>query len=156
MKLPTFRDAYRRRRCILPVDDFLEWKATKGKMKQPFAIAMGTGYRFGLGGMWKTGRNRLPASGCEPSRSSPSTPMSLGAEIHNGRGTGIGAASRRRSRALRQRLLNNVVRLAMQWALNPHIRTSAHSLAPLLCSSLLRGLFSLLRVQPCADVRIGR
>ena len=36
------------------------------------------------------------------------------------------------------------------------IRTSAHSLAPLLCSSLLRGLFSLLRVQPCADVRIGR
>ena len=36
------------------------------------------------------------------------------------------------------------------------IRTSAHSLAPLLRSSLLRGLFSLLRVQPCADVRIGR
>ena len=36
------------------------------------------------------------------------------------------------------------------------IRTSAHSLAPLLCSSLLRGLFSQLRIQPCADVRIGR
>jgi hypothetical protein len=41
---------------------------------------------------------------------------------------------------------------AMQWA---SIRTSAHSVGLLLCSSLLRGLFSLRRVQPCADVRIG-
>ena len=50
-KLPTFRDAYRRRRRILPVDGFFEWKATKGKMKQPVAIAMRTGYPFGFGGM---------------------------------------------------------------------------------------------------------
>src|SRR5690242_11625327 len=42
--LPSFRDAYRRRRCLLPVDNFFEWKATKGaKTKQPFAIAMASG-----------------------------------------------------------------------------------------------------------------
>jgi len=38
-RLPSFREAYLRRRCILPVDGFYEWKATKNG-KQPYAIAM--------------------------------------------------------------------------------------------------------------------
>jgi putative SOS response-associated peptidase YedK len=59
--LPTFRDAYRRRRCILPVDGFFEWKAIKGKAKQPYAIAMKDGYPFGLGGIWENWRD--PNSG---------------------------------------------------------------------------------------------
>jgi len=42
--LPTFRDAYRKRRCIVPVDGFFEWKAVKGqRAKQPYAIAMKDG-----------------------------------------------------------------------------------------------------------------
>jgi len=56
--LPTFRDAYRRRRCIVPVDGFFEWKAIKGqKAKQPYAIAMKDGSSFGLGGLWENWRN---------------------------------------------------------------------------------------------------
>jgi putative SOS response-associated peptidase YedK len=52
--LPTFRDAYARRRCILPVDGFFEWKAIKGvKAKQPFAIAMRDGSPFGIAGIWE-------------------------------------------------------------------------------------------------------
>jgi putative SOS response-associated peptidase YedK len=53
-KLPMFRDAYQRRRCILPVDGFFEWKAIKGqKAKQPYAIAMKDGKPFGIGGLWE-------------------------------------------------------------------------------------------------------
>jgi putative SOS response-associated peptidase YedK len=60
--LPTFRDAYRCRRCILPVDGFYEWMAVKGaKAKQPFAIAMKDGRPFGIGGIWENWRE--PASG---------------------------------------------------------------------------------------------
>src|SRR5262245_28006673 len=50
--LPTFREAYRRRRCIVPVDGFFEWKAIKGqKVKQPYAIAMKDCAPFGIAGI---------------------------------------------------------------------------------------------------------
>ena len=51
-KLPTFRDAYAQRRCIVPVDGFFEWRAIKGaRAKQPYAIAMKDGSPFGLAGL---------------------------------------------------------------------------------------------------------
>lgn len=51
-KLPTFRDAYRKRRAILPIDGFFEWRAV-GSGKQPYAIAMRDGAPFGLAGLWE-------------------------------------------------------------------------------------------------------
>ena len=60
--LPTFREAYRNRRCILPVDGFFEWKAIKGqKAKQPYAIAMKDGAPFGIAAIWENWKQ--PASG---------------------------------------------------------------------------------------------
>ena len=57
-KLPMFRDAYAKRRCILPIDGFFEWHATKGaRAKQPYAIAMKDGAPFGLAGIWENWRN---------------------------------------------------------------------------------------------------
>ena len=38
---------------LCPSDGFFEWKAIKGKAKQPYAIAMKDGYPFGLGGIWE-------------------------------------------------------------------------------------------------------
>ena len=46
-----------RRRCIVLVDGFFEWKAIKGqKAKQPYAIAMKDGSPLGLGGLCRTDR----------------------------------------------------------------------------------------------------
>ena len=57
-----FREAYHKRRCILPVDGFFEWKAIKGqKAKQPYAIAMKGGSPFGIGGLWENWKD--PTSG---------------------------------------------------------------------------------------------
>jgi len=52
--LPSFRSAYKRRRCLLPIDNFFEWRAIKGeKSKQPFAIAMKSGDPFALAAIWE-------------------------------------------------------------------------------------------------------
>ncbi|HEU0059977.1 MAG TPA: SOS response-associated peptidase [Hyphomicrobiaceae bacterium] len=51
--LASFRDAYRRRRCLLPIDNFFEWKAMSGAAaKQPYAIGMRSGEPFALAAIW--------------------------------------------------------------------------------------------------------
>jgi len=55
-RLPMFRDAYRLRRCILPVDGFYEWMAVKGG-RQPYAIAMQDRAPFGIAGIWENWKN---------------------------------------------------------------------------------------------------
>ena len=58
-RLPTFRDAYAQRRCIVPVDGFFEWRAIKGaRAKQPYAIAMKDGSPFGLAGLLAQSEHR--------------------------------------------------------------------------------------------------
>jgi putative SOS response-associated peptidase YedK len=51
---PMFRAAYAKRRCIVPVDNFFEWKAVLGKAKQPYAIAMKSGEPFAIAGIWES------------------------------------------------------------------------------------------------------
>jgi putative SOS response-associated peptidase YedK len=38
---PSFRSAFKRRRCIIPVDGYFEWKAN-GKQKQPYLFHRST------------------------------------------------------------------------------------------------------------------
>jgi len=53
--LPSSRDACKRRRCLLPIDNFFEWQGTKGaKTKQPHAIALKSGEPFALAAIWES------------------------------------------------------------------------------------------------------
>lgn len=48
---PMFRDAFRRRRCLIPVDSFYEWRR-EGKVRQPFRVVRRDGQPLALAGLW--------------------------------------------------------------------------------------------------------
>lgn len=47
---PSFRSAFKRRRCLLPADGFFEWKGQKGN-KQPYYIHFDK--QFAIAGLWE-------------------------------------------------------------------------------------------------------
>jgi putative SOS response-associated peptidase YedK len=49
---PSFRTAFKRRRCLIPADAFYEWKTIDGE-KQPFRIAFEDGDLFAFAGLWE-------------------------------------------------------------------------------------------------------
>ncbi|MBL6454104.1 SOS response-associated peptidase [Belnapia sp. T6] len=49
---PSFREAFRKRRCLVTADGFYEWR-TEGKAKQAFAIALAGGEPMALAGLWE-------------------------------------------------------------------------------------------------------
>jgi putative SOS response-associated peptidase YedK len=53
---PAFREPFRQRRCLVPVENFYEWKKT-GKGKQPYAVALKGGGLMALAGLWDTWRS---------------------------------------------------------------------------------------------------
>ena len=54
---PAFRDALRRRRCLIPADGFYEWTKRPDGTKQPHFITADAGGILAFAGLWETWRN---------------------------------------------------------------------------------------------------
>lgn len=78
---PTFRSAFRRKRCLVPASGFYEWKA-QGKLKQPFYIHPAEGDLFAFAGLledWQGRDGEVMISTCIIT----TEPNDLMAGIHN-------------------------------------------------------------------------
>ena len=51
---PSFRDAVRRRRCVVPADSFYEWRREPGGRKIPYRILSASGKLLYMAGIWET------------------------------------------------------------------------------------------------------
>ena len=54
---PSFRAAYRRRRCLLFADGFYEWKK-EGDTKTPYFISLASGAPFAFAGLWENWQSK--------------------------------------------------------------------------------------------------
>ena len=52
---PAFRDAFQKRRCLIPADGFYEWQTQEGT-KQPFYFSDPQGQVLALAGLWESWR----------------------------------------------------------------------------------------------------
>ena len=78
---PAFRDAFRRRRCLILADGFYEWRRV-GRLKTPMRIVLRSGEPFAFAGLWSVWRDdagsRVPSCAIVTT-----TPNEVVAPIHD-------------------------------------------------------------------------
>ena len=50
---PAYREALKKRRCLVPTDAYYEWQCLGDKTKRPFAIALQSGEPYAFAGLWE-------------------------------------------------------------------------------------------------------
>jgi putative SOS response-associated peptidase YedK len=53
---PAYREAFARRRCLVPFDSFYEWKKL-GRERQPYAVALADRRLMAMAGLWENWRS---------------------------------------------------------------------------------------------------
>jgi putative SOS response-associated peptidase YedK len=62
---PAFRNAFQRRRCLVPADGFYEWQRANGS-KQPYLVGLKDGAPFAMAGLWERWDRGDPLAGEPP------------------------------------------------------------------------------------------
>jgi putative SOS response-associated peptidase YedK len=60
---PSFREAYRFRRCLVPADGFYEWEKA-GSKKQPWFFTAQSGQTFAFAGIWEKRKEKDESTQC--------------------------------------------------------------------------------------------
>ena len=76
---PSYRSAFKSRRCLILADGFFEWRKTSNG-KQPFYIHMEDGSPFAFAGLWESWKNGREIRSCTIITTDPNE---LVGEIHN-------------------------------------------------------------------------
>jgi len=79
---PSFRDSYKKRRCLIPADGFYEWQRTDGR-KQPWLLRLRGGAPFAFAGLWSSWKDRESGEALESCAIVTTTPNALAARIHD-------------------------------------------------------------------------
>jgi putative SOS response-associated peptidase YedK len=79
----AFREAFKRRRCLVPADWFYEWQKIDTKTKQPYAIGLKDGSLFAFAGLWETWKEKLTGQTLETYTIVTTDPNALMNPIHN-------------------------------------------------------------------------
>ncbi len=68
---PAYRDALKKRRCLVPADAFYEWQKLGAKTRQPYAIALKSGEPYAFAGLWERWQPKDASAGPDgaPARS---------------------------------------------------------------------------------------
>jgi len=79
---PSYRDAFKRRRCLIPATGFYEWKKLDGA-KQPYLLRLRDGGPFGFAGLWSAWRDRESGETLESCAIVTTSPNPLAATVHD-------------------------------------------------------------------------
>jgi putative SOS response-associated peptidase YedK len=80
---PAFREALKRRRCLVPADGFYEWQKIDAKTRQPYAIGLKDGSPLAFAGLWETWKDKATGQPLESYTIITTDPNELIAPIHN-------------------------------------------------------------------------
>jgi len=80
---PAFREAFAKRRCIIPAEGFYEWKKLDAKTKQPYAIVMRDRSVFGFAGLWERWKDKATGETVQSCTIITTEPNEVRAPIHN-------------------------------------------------------------------------
>lgn len=80
---PAFREAMKRRRCLVPAEWFYEWRRVDEKTKQPYAIGLRDGALFAFAGLWERWKDKATGQALETYTIVTTDPNALMEPIHN-------------------------------------------------------------------------